>query len=273
MEDLKNSLIVIKYGGNAMLNDGLKAQVIADIAELRKLGAKIVLVHGGGPEIAALLKALGRESRFVNGLRCTDAGTMEAVQMALNKVNKDLTVLLVSAGAAAAGLCGLDNALLTAVRETREDLGFVGSITGVNTEFINLFLDAGIIPVISPVSLCTDRQGGGVRPVAVNVNADTAAAEIAAALKADKFILMTDVPGILRDPSSADSLIPKISTGGIDALKKEGVISRGMIPKTDCVKTALSGGARAAFIIDGREPHVLLSLLAENKSRGTEICL
>lgn len=236
-----------------MITDALMTAVIEDIVETAA-SEPVILVHGGGPEIDALLGALGLESRFVNGLRYTDERTMEAVQMALSgKVNKDLVAKIIRSGGNAAGISGIDGALLVAERKTGVDLGFVGGILSVNTALLDSLLDAGIIPVISPVALNRDAAA----PAALNVNADTAAAHIAAALSARELILMTDVPGILRDPGDPQSRIPRASLSEIAALRREGIISKGMIPKTECCGLALRGGAGSARIVDGRVPHAL----------------
>ena len=250
-----------------MINDALLAAVIEDVVEIAK-SAEIVLVHGGGPEIDALLAALGLESRFVNGLRYTGKRTMEAVQMALcGKVNKELVARIQHAGGMAAGISGIDGALLRAARKTDTDLGFVGEIAGVAPALVEALLAARIIPVISPVALNGDAAAS---PASLNINADTAAAHIAAALGADELILMTDVADILRDTADPASLIPRTSLAGIAELRREGVISQGMIPKTDCCQVALRAGVGVARIVDGRLPHVLRAVLA-GKECGTLI--
>jgi acetylglutamate kinase len=238
-----------------MINSELKAAVVSDIVAMYRDGVNVVLVHGGGPEIEAMLKATGRESRFVGGLRYTDEKTMEIVQMVLcGKVNKDLVALLQTAGADAVGLCGIDGALLRAERETGADLGLVGKITKVNVEFLRSIMKLGI-PVISSVALgCGDAAG-----LSLNVNADTAAAEIAAACKAEKLILMTDIAGVLRDVNKSETLIKKTTRAGLAALKAEGIIRAGMIPKLECCETALAGGVGQVHIIDGRVPHAILA--------------
>jgi acetylglutamate kinase len=267
-EALRGKTIVVKYGGSAMINDALKAAVIEDIVFVQKAGIPVILVHGGGPEIEAMLKAVGKESRFVNGLRYTDAETMEIVQMVLcGKVNKNITALLETAGATAIGLSGIDGSLFQAERVKGADLGLVGKIEKVNVDFLKAIMRSGALPVISSVALgCGADQG-----LSLNVNADTAAAKIAAAVKAEKLILITDVPGILRDVRDRDSLISNASLEDIDKLKKEGVITRGMLPKVDCCEIALSGGVRCAHIIDGRVPHSLLSELFTDEGIGTMI--
>ena len=263
--------IVVKYGGNAMINDDLKAAVIQDIILMNYVGIRTVLVHGGGPEIEALLKKVGKESRFVEGLRYTDEETMEVVQMVLcGKLNKDICSLFQLSGGKAIGLCGIDGGLLKASRlrlKSGEDLGLVGEIHTVNTGLINSILDDGITPVISSVAYGTGDDEGK----SININADTAAAKIAAALKAEKLILMTDVQGLMRDINDPSSLIKELSRSELEALKNEGIISKGMIPKTDCCVLALDAGVEKTHIIDGRLPHALLVELLTNEGIGTMI--
>ncbi|MDR1445136.1 MAG: acetylglutamate kinase [Treponema sp.] len=261
--------IVVKYGGNAMINEVLKAQVIQDIVLMNYVGIRVILVHGGGPEIDAQLRRLGKESRFVRGLRYTDRETMEVVQMVLcGKLNKDITALIGSAGGRAVGLCGIDGATLKARRAGTaegEDLGLVGEIEEVDTALLNTLLDNGIIPVLSSVAFGLGEEG------ALNVNADTAAATVAAAVKAEKLLLMTDVQGILRDTADPGSLIRTVTLAELEALKREGVVSKGMIPKVDCCAIALSGGVERAHIIDGREPHSLIVELFTDEGVGTMV--
>ncbi|MDR2028187.1 MAG: acetylglutamate kinase [Treponema sp.] len=262
--------MVVKYGGNAMINGDLKAAVIQDVILMNCVGIRTILVHGGGPEIETMLNLVGKESRFVQGLRYTDDETMEIVQMVLcGKVNKDITSLIQQAGGRALGLCGIDGALLRARRfsSAGEDLGFVGEIETVNTPVLENILDGGAIPVISSVALGT----GDVEGHALNVNADTAAAKIAAALGAEKLILMTDVRGILRDVQDPDSLIKQAVRPELEGLKAEGVLSKGMIPKVECCGLALDGGVKKAHIIDGRIPHALLIELFTDEGIGTMI--
>jgi acetylglutamate kinase len=271
IQQFRGKTIVIKYGGNAMINGELKQAVVEDLILISCLGICPVLVHGGGPEIEALLKKLGKESRFVAGLRCTDEETMEAVQMALcGKVNKDITAMLQAAGGRAVGLSGLDGALLKA-RRTRgpagEDLGLVGEIEAVERWPLDSVIQSGAIPVISTAAFGLGDDYGR----ALNVNADIAAAKLAAAIGAEKLILMTDVPGLLRDVRDPDSLITALRLGELEALKAQGVVSRGMIPKLDCCALALSGGVKKAHIIDGRVPHVLLLELFTDEGIGTMI--
>jgi acetylglutamate kinase len=245
---------IIKYGGNAMINRELKTAVIEDVIRMAR-SERVVLVHGGGPEIDAMLKRLNKTSRFVNGLRYTDEETMEVVQMVLcGKLNKEIAALIQARGGKALGLCGIDGGLLKARRIKSVDLGFVGEIESVDIDVLNHILDSGFIPVVSSVALgLGEDEGRGL-----NVNADTAAAELAVAAKAARLILMTDVPGLLRDVKDPSSLISELSRPELEQLKRDGVISKGMIPKTDCCVKALAGGVKETRIIDGRRPHALL---------------
>jgi acetylglutamate kinase len=270
IQQFRGHTIVVKYGGSAMLNAKLKAAVMQDLILMSCVGIRLVLVHGGGPEIETMLGALGKESRFVNGLRYTDAETMEVVQMVLcGKVNKDITALIESAGGRALGLCGIDGSMLRAKKLVSEagDLGLVGEITAVDASALRGILDTGTIPVVSSVAIGAGADAGSV----FNVNADTAAAKIAAALGAEKLILMTDVRGILRDVRDDASLIRAAGRAALDGLKADGVITKGMIPKVDCCLLALDGGVRKAHIIDGRLPHALLIELFTDEGIGTMI--
>jgi acetylglutamate kinase len=270
IQEYRGRTMVVKYGGNAMINAELKAAVIEDIILMSCVGIRVVLVHGGGPEIEAMLNALGKESRFVQGLRYTDEETMEVVQMVLcGKVNKDITALIEEAGGRALGLCGIDGAMLKArrLKPGGEDIGLVGEIVSVDTNILENILTAASIPVVSSVALGTGDDGGKV----FNVNADTAAAQIAAALHAEKLILMTDVRGVLKDVHDDASLIKVLSRSGLPALKADGTVSKGMIPKVDCCALALDGGVRKAHIIDGRLPHALLIELFTDEGIGTMI--
>ena len=258
--------IVVKYGGNAMINNELKNAVIQDVILMACVGIRTVLVHGGGPEIDALLKKTGKESRFVNGLRYTDDETMDIVQMVLcGKINKDIACLIQQAGGKAIGLCGIDSAMLKAGRIKNDDLGLVGEINEVDVTVLNSVLDSGFIPVISSVAYGTGIDEGR----SLNVNADIAAAKIAAALHAEKLILMTDVQGILRDVNDPDSLIKAATCADLEEMKQNGVLSKGMIPKADCCVMAIEGGVKSAIIIDGRLPHALLVELFTNEGIGT----
>ena len=256
--------IVVKYGGNAMINEELKDAMMRDIVLMQLVGINVVLVHGGGPEISAMLKKIGKESKFINGMRYTDAETMDIVQMVLaGKVNKDLVKLLEQLGGRALGLCGLDNRMLMAEKKAAaEDLGFVGEITSVNTAVINDAVEKGYIPVISTIA-------GGYHGETYNVNADVAAASIAAKLGAMKLILMTDVKGLLRDKDVEGTLIPVVNVSVVPMLRKEGIISGGMIPKIDCCVDAVRQGVGRAHIIDGRISHSILIELFSDEGIGT----
>ncbi|GHU40920.1 acetylglutamate kinase [Spirochaetia bacterium] len=268
IKELSGKTVVVKYGGNAMINAALKAGVIEDVVFLTKAGIRVILVHGGGPEIDGMLKAVGKESRFVQGLRYTDSQTMEIVQMVLcGKVNKDICALVQNTGGQAIGLCGIDGGLLQANRIKTADLGLVGEIETVHPQFLESLLKSGIIPVISPVALGCGADKGQV----FNVNADTAAAKIAAALQAEKLVLITDVQGIMKDVHDSSSLIRRTNRAELAALKESGVLKTGMIPKADCCALALSGGVKSAHIIDGRVPHSILTELFSSSGCGTLI--
>ncbi|MDR2518716.1 MAG: acetylglutamate kinase [Spirochaetaceae bacterium] len=268
IQDYRGKTMVVKYGGNAMISPEIKAAVMDDVILMACVGIRAVLVHGGGPEIEALLSAVGKESRFVRGLRYTDEETMEIVQMVLcGKVNKDIVGLIQQGGGKAVGVCGIDGAMLSArrLRINGEDLGFVGEIERVDTAVLEVILDAGAIPVVSSVAFCPETGR------AFNVNADTAAATIAAAMGAEKLILMTDVQGILRDIHDPDSLIKTLTRTELEDLKTKGVLSKGMIPKADCCTLALDRGVKKAHIIDGRLPRSLLVELFTDEGIGTMI--
>ncbi|WP_373766226.1 acetylglutamate kinase [Glaesserella sp.] len=257
----KGKIIVVKYGGNAMINEALKHAVMQDILLLNQLGINVVLVHGGGPEISQGLKQIGKESRFINGLRVTDKDTMDIVlQMLAGKVNKSLVALLQGKGI---GLCGIDANMLQCEKLKGDvDLGFVGEITKVNTKVLELALHADLIPVISTVGV--DQQG-----VAYNINADTAASEIAIALKATKLVSMTDIAGLLRDRHDESTLISNVSLNEVDALIAQGVIAGGMIPKIACCTDFIRAGGEQAAIIDGRVEHAILIEMLTDKGNGT----
>lgn len=256
--------VVVKYGGNAMTNAALKQAVMSDIVLLSLVGIRIVLVHGGGPEINAMLGRVGKESKFINGLRHTDKETMDIVQMVLcGKVNKDLVDLLHLHKGKAVGLCGLDGHLIEAEQKD-EGLGFVGEITSVNPQIIHDVLDKGYIPVISTVA-------SGVNGEVYNINADTAAARIAAEVKAANLILMTDIVGLLEDKDDENTLIYSVGVSEVPYLKKQGIVSGGMIPKIDCCVEAVRRGVPKANIIDGRIPHSILIELLTNEGAGTMI--
>ena len=257
-------IVVVKYGGNAMVNEQLKQQVMEDIVLLWLIGVKVVLVHGGGPEISELMKKLGKQPQFVDGLRVTDQETVDIVQMVLaGKVNKTLVNLLEMKGGRAVGLSGMDGRLIEA-RMKDERLGFVGEVTKIHISPVTDLLDKGYIPVVSTVGC--DRQGN-----AYNINGDTAAAHIAGALNAERLIMMTDIAGILRDKDDPSTLIPEITLSQAKELYASGVISGGMIPKVDCCVTALHAGVKNVVIMDGRVPHSILMELLTNEGAGTWI--
>ena len=257
-------IVVVKYGGNAMVNEQLKQQVMEDIVRLWLIGVKVVLVHGGGPEISELMKKLGKQPQFVDGLRVTDQETVDIVQMVLaGKVNKTLVNLLEMKGGRAVGLSGMDGRLIEA-RMKDERLGFVGEVTKIHISPVTDLLDKGYIPVVSTVGC--DRQGN-----AYNINGDTAAAHIAGALNAERLIMMTDIAGILRDKDDPSTLIPEITLSQAKELYASGVISGGMIPKVDCCVTALHAGVKNVVIMDGRVPHSILMELLTNEGAGTWI--
>ena len=259
--------IVVKYGGSAMVDEVLKDAVMCDIVLMQLVGIRVVLVHGGGKEISAMLKKIGKESRFVNGLRCTDSETIHVVQMVLaGKVNKDLVQLLGRHNGRAVGLCGLDDNMLRAEKiSADEDLGFVGEITGVNPAPLNNATQNGYVPVVATIA-------GGKNGEVYNINADTAAARIAAELGAEKLILMTDVRGLLRDKDDESTLIPVVHTADVPKLKQEGIVSGGMIPKIACCIDAIRRGVQRAHIIDGRIPHSILIELFSDEGIGTMLC-
>ena len=256
--------IVVKYGGNAMVNEKLKSAVMSDIVLMRLVGVNVVLVHGGGPEINAMLNAVGKESRFENGMRVTDEETIDIVQMVLaGKVNKSLVQLMERHGGKALGLCGLDGNLLMAEKlVTSADLGFVGEIKEVNPEPLKTAMDNGYIPIVATVAAGYD---GNV----YNVNADLAAAQIAAKVGAKKLILMTDIRGLLRDVNDEDSLISVVNVSEVPMLKRDGIIKGGMIPKIDCCVEAVRNGVSRAHIIDGRIEHSILLELFSDEGIGT----
>lgn len=260
--------VVIKYGGNAMISEELRRDVINDIILLRLVGINVVVVHGGGPEINELLKKTGKESRFVNGLRYTDEETMDVVQMVLcGKVNKNLVATLNRAGGQAVGLCGLDGGMLKAVRRQEDgvDYGLVGDITAVDPKVIQDAIHDGFIPVISTVAQGTDAD------TSYNVNADTAAAKIAVAVGAVKLILLTDIRGLLRDKDDEDTLISQVRLDEVPGLVKQGIISGGMIPKIGCCVDAVENGVKRTHILDGRIPHSILIEVLSHAGIGTMI--
>ena len=257
-----DKIIVVKYGGNAMISEDLKMQVMEDIVLLWLIGVKPVLVHGGGPEISEMLKKVGKESVFVEGLRVTDKETAEIVQMVLaGKINKHLVNLLGEYGGNAVGISGIDGHLIEA-KVKDERLGFVGEITKVNVQPVFDLIEKGYIPVVSTVGC--DNEGN-----VYNINADTAASFIAGAMKAERLITMTDIPGILRDVNDPDSIIKRVNTEEARQLFREGVISGGMIPKVECCIEAIEKGVRRVTILDGRVPHAVLLELLTDEGAGT----
>ena len=267
IQHYNGKIIVVKYGGNAMISDELRETVINDIVLMKCIGFKPIVVHGGGPYISSFLDKLGEKSEFINGLRYTDKKTMEVVQMVLGgKVNKDLVTLIERAGGKSIGLCGLDGSLLKARKlESEVDLGYVGEVTSVNTEAVTMALDAGYIPVIGSMAIGEDGND------LYNINADTCAAKIASALKAEKLILLTDVVGVLKDPKDPTSLLSVLRLHEIPKLTLQGVIKGGMIPKIQCCVESVRMGVERAHIIDGRVPHSLLLELFSNDGIGTMI--
>ena len=259
-----NKIIVVKYGGNAMINETLKEQVMEDIILLHLTGVKVVLVHGGGPEITDTLNKIGKESVFVDGLRVTDKETVDVVQMVLaGKINKSLVNMLEIKGGNAIGISGLDGHMIRAEMKD-EKLGFVGRITDVDVTMINDLLEKGYIPVVSTIG-CDDK--GNV----YNINADTAAAYIAAAMEAERLITMTDIEGILRDKDDHSSIIPCIDIKGAQELFSTGIVSGGMIPKVQCCIDAIHRGVKKVTILDGRVPHALLIETLTDEGAGTMI--
>ena len=267
IQEYAGKIIVVKYGGNAMINEDLKQAVIEDIVLLNLVGIKVVLVHGGGPEISEMLKKTGKESKFVKGLRYTDRETMDIVQMILcGKVNKHLVSPVEKAGGHAVGLGGMDGGLFKAIQLVDPDgteYGYVGDIKEVNEKVVLDVLNEGFIPVVSSVAAGMDEETN------YNINADTAAEKLAVALKAKKLILLTDVCGLMRDPKDDSTLIPRLKVSEVPALIKEGVISGGMIPKVDCCVEAVRQGVERANIQDGRVPHSILVELLSDDGVGT----
>ena len=255
--------IVVKYGGNAMISEELRHAVISDIILLNLVGIRVVVVHGGGPEISEMLKKIGKQSHFVDGLRYTDEETMDVVQQVLcGRVNKNLVATMNRLGGKALGLCGIDGGMFVAKRQD-EKYGLVGDITKVDPTPVITALDNGYIPVVSTVALGEDAE------TSYNVNADTAAAKLATALGAERLLLLTDVRGLLRDPKDESTLIPELQLSSVPALVREGVISGGMIPKIDCCVEAVRSGVASAIILDGRVQHSILIELLSNEGIGT----
>ncbi len=262
IKEYTGKYVVAKYGGNAMTDPQLKKSVMQDILLLQLVGVKVILVHGGGPEISAMLKKLSIESHFENGLRVTDDDTMEVVQMVLaGKVNKSLAADLSALGGRAVGLCGIDGGLIK-VHQKNEKLGHVGEIDEINTKILDDLLDGGFIPVISSIGIDDDGNP-------YNINADTAAAKIAAALHAESMVVMSNINGVLRDKDDENSLISQMSLADAEELKKSGIIAGGMIPKVDCCTNAVKEGVKKVFIINGEIPHSILIELLTDEGLGT----
>lgn len=262
IKEYTGKYVVAKYGGNAMTDPQLKKSVMQDILLLQLVGVKVILVHGGGPEISAMLKKLSIESHFEDGLRFTDDDTMEVVQMVLaGKVNKSLAADLSALGGRAVGLCGIDGGLIK-VHQKNEKLGHVGEIDEINTKILDDLLDGGFIPVISSIGIDDDGNP-------YNINADTAAAKIAAALHAESMVVMSNINGVLRDKDDENSLISQMSLADAEELKKSGIIAGGMIPKVDCCTNAVKEGVKKVFIINGEIPHAILIELLTDEGLGT----
>lgn len=262
IQNYYNKIVVVKYGGNAMISEELKNAVMGDIVLLSLIGIKVVLIHGGGPEITGMLSKIGKKSDFVDGLRVTDSETVDICQMVLSgKINKGLVNLIQNMGGKAMGLCGCDGHIIEA--ETLDErLGYVGKITNVNVQPILDVLDKGYIPVISTVGCDCENN-------IYNINADTAASKIAGALKAESLISMTDIRGLLRDKTDENSLIPVVRVSEAPQLVREGIITDGMIPKVDCCIEAVRQGVSKVFMIDGRVPHSILLEVLTDEGIGT----
>lgn len=257
-------IVVVKYGGNAMINENLKEQVMEDIVLLWLIGVKVVLVHGGGPEISEMMNKLGKESQFVDGLRVTDKETVEIAQMVLSgKINKSLVNFLEKEGGKAMGISGVDGKLIEASVKN-DKLGFVGKIEKININPVLDLLEKGYIPIVSTIGCDND---GNI----YNINADTAAARIAGALGAERLIMMTDIKGVLKDKDDDSTLIPTLTVEEAKALLNDGTILGGMIPKIKCCIDAISHGVKNVTIMDGRIPHSILMELLTNEGAGTEV--
>lgn len=267
IQEYYGKTIVIKYGGNAMINDELTKTVINDIILMKCIGINPIIVHGGGPDISNTLAQMNHESKFINGLRYTDEITITVAQMVLaGKVNKDLVKLIEKNGGKAIGLSGIDGSLIKAKKLTNDiDLGFVGEITSVNTELLNLSMNSGYIPVVSSIAIGENDTNS------YNINADTCASKIASALKAEKLILLTDVPGVMTNPDDSSTLISTLRLHQIPKLTVDKVIKGGMIPKINCCVESVRMGVKKAHIIDGRIKHSILLELLSKKGIGTEI--
>ena len=268
IQSLSGKIVLIKYGGNAMTSDELRKSVATDIVLLQCVGIKPVIVHGGGPHISEFINKIGEESRFIDGLRYTDEKTIEIVHMVLGgKVNKDIVSLIESAGGKALGLCGIDASFIKAKKlESSIDLGFVGEITSIDTTLLTTLLSSGYIPVIGSVATnedCTQTY---------NINADICASKLASALKAEKLILLTNVPGLMINPNDEATLISSLRLHEIKKIQMDGIIKSGMIPKIDCCVEAIRMGVKEAHIIDGTLPHSILLELLSQEGIGTMIC-
>ncbi len=264
IQKYSGKIVVIKYGGNAMINEELKMNVINDVVLLSEIGVKVVLVHGGGPEINRMLDKLGKKSEFIEGLRYTDEETIDIVQMVLSgKTNKDLVKMITQKGGKAIGISGIDNQLIIAKKhQSQHDLGYVGDIEKINEKVILDLLEKGYIPVIASVG--NDQNG-----CTYNINGDTAAAKIASALHAENMILVSDIPGLLEDKNDETTLIPLAHVYEVHSLIQRGIISGGMIPKIECCVNALRDHVKKAVIIDGRIPHSILIEMLSNDGIGT----
>lgn len=267
IQEYYGKTIVIKYGGNAMINDELTSTVINDIILMKCIGINPIIVHGGGPDISTTLSKMNHKSKFINGLRYTDETTITVAQMVLaGKVNKDLVKLIEKTGGKAIGLSGIDGSLIKAKKLTNDiDLGFVGEITSVNTELLNLSMNSGYIPVVSSIAIGENDTNS------YNINADTCASKIASALKAEKLILLTDVPGVMTNPDDSSTLISTLRLHQIPKLTVDKIIKGGMIPKINCCVESVRMGVKKAHIIDGRIKHSILLELLSKKGIGTEI--
>lgn len=267
IQKLYGKIVVVKYGGNAMISDELRETVINDIILMKCIGIEPIVVHGGGPDISKFMNRIGEKSEFINGLRYTDESTIDIVQMVLGgKVNKDLVKLIEKSGGKALGICGLDGSLLKAKKlATEVDLGYVGEITSVNTDILKMAMSSGYIPVVGSIAIGEDDNN------VYNINADTCASKIASALKAEKLILLTDITGVMLDPSDKDSLLSILRLHEIPKLFHDKVIKGGMIPKIDCCVESVRMGVKRAHIIDGRIPHSIILEVLSNEGIGTMI--
>jgi acetylglutamate kinase len=267
-ESYAGKTVVVKYGGKAMTSPDLKKMVMEDLIALKSMGIRVILVHGGGPELTDLLKKTGKESRFVNGLRYTDEETMDAALMVLSgKINKQLAALLGSQGCPAVGLCGIDGGLMRAQKlQSEADLGLVGEVVSVNTGLLDVLIDSGYMPVISTGA---DDGCGTI----YNINADPAASAVAVGVGAEVLLLMTDTPGLLLDKSDESTLVEEATLSELDTYSARGIIDGGMIPKVECCVNAVKGGVKKAVILDGRKPHAILGCLIRGEKMGTTVTM